>query len=198
MLNNPHCFRLYTEIQRFSPVKAEISSVCSFQIAKKCLPKSRALSVSLRGYFYSHLTVAQGMLPTDHASLQESLQFHQTRRRFSLLNQHTVEIIGFCPRAATRRMNRVRKKLQLVRTLFLPPLPPFLFLLQQPLLRTFGDWHAYSTRIQAKLGKKLALPVTLVNHSARFEIGGLARVDRIRCTTSSSSGLRGKNPSGQK
>lgn len=66
------------------------------------------------------------------------------------------------------------------------------------LLRTFSDWHAYSPRIQAKLGKKLALPVTLVGHSARFETKGLARVGRIRCTTSSNSGSRGKSQSGQR
>lgn len=148
MFKKPHSFRVYTELQRFSPVKAEINSVCSFQrainIVKNPGPRF-VLSVSLAGSFYSRCCV-QDMPPTDHALLRESLQSHLTKKKFLSLNQQTAEITGSCPKVAMRRMNQARRKLQLVRRLVisLPPLPRLflkgLFFSSQKLLpRTFND-----------------------------------------------------------
>lgn len=150
------------------------------------------------------------MPPTDHALLRESLQSHLTKKKFLSLNQQTAEITGSCPKVVMRRMNQVRRKLQLVRR----PIISLPFHCPASSQRTLSfplakasppDFQrlaclllVLSPRIQAKLGKKLALPVTLVEHSARFETSGLVRVGRIRCTTSSSSGSRRKNLSGRK
>lgn len=153
------------------------------------------------------------MPPTGHALLRESLQSHPTRKKFLSLNQPTAKITGSCPKVAMRQMNQARRKLQLVRRPILPlpsPLPrlnlslgnffSFLFAKASPpdSQRSTCLLFVLPLRIQAKLGKKLVLPVTSVEHSARFETSELVRVDRIRCTTFSSSGSRGKNPSGRK
>lgn len=211
MFKKPHSFRVYTEIQCFSPVKAEINSVRSFQREKNIVknPGPRfVLSVSLGGSFYSRYCV-QDMPPTDHALLQESWQSHLTRKKSLSLNRQIAEITGSCPKVVMRRMNQARRKLQLVRSpvISLPPLPRLprdvFFPTRKKASPPDFQRLAYlplvlSPRIQAKLGKKLALPVKLAEHSARFETSGLVRVGRIRCTTSSSSGSRRKNPSGRK